>query len=140
MAITKEIKVAAETSNIPVVTEFIEECLQLADCPMKDIIKINIALDEILSNIVFYAYPDKTGEITVELNALPEEKYCTLKFIDDGIPYNPLEKPDPDITQSAENREIGGLGIFMVKKSMDEMNYEFKNNQNVLFMRKNYSV
>ncbi|MBQ0051972.1 MAG: ATP-binding protein [Treponema sp.] len=140
MALTKELTVAAETSNISTVTNYIEENLQEAGCPMKDIIKIDIALDEILSNIAFYAYKDTKGDMTVVLNVFDEPKSCTITFRDNGFPYNPLEKSDPDITTSAEDRELGGLGIFMVKKSMDEMTYAYENGQNVLTIRKNFSI
>lgn len=140
MTFTKEITVSAEINSIPVVTDFIEENLQNANCPPKDIIKFSIALDEILSNIAYYAYGENKGDVTVILNVYDEPKACSITFIDRGIPYNPLEKDDPDTTVSADERKIGGLGIFMVKKSMDEMIYKYQDGQNVLTIKKVFSV
>ena len=92
--------------------------------------QISVAMDEILSNISHYGYPDKIGNVKVTVDYLDNSAIIT--FTDNGVPYNPLEKEDPDIKASAENRQIGGLGIFMVKKTMDELKYEFKNSRNIL--------
>ncbi|MCQ2354114.1 MAG: SpoIIE family protein phosphatase [Clostridia bacterium] len=126
----------ATIDDIPRVTEFVETELEKIGCPMRTVVKMNIAVDELFSNIVKYGYPDCTGPITVELREKEDPHSLYLKFVDEGIPYNPLTKDDPDITLSAEERKIGGLGIFMVKKSMDDIKYKYENGQNILTISK----
>ena len=99
--------------------------------------KIDIAIDEIFSNIAYYAYGDDIGEATIRVELLGEPKAVAITFIDNGAPYDPLAKDDPDTTLSIEDREIGGLGIFMVKKSMDDISYEYRDGQNILTIKKN---
>ncbi len=135
----KEITVAATVENIETVTAFINEQLEAAECPMKAQMQIDIAIDEILSNIVHYAYGEKVGDVTVRIDFLDNPKSAVLTFTDSGVPYSPLEQSDPDISLSAEERKIGGLGIFMVRKTMDDMTYEFKDGMNILKIRKNFS-
>ena len=132
----KEIQVASEIKNIEKIIAFTESELEKLDCPMKIQTQLDIAIDEIASNICRYAYGDAAGEITVRLDFDPEDRMLNLVFMDGGMPYNPLEKPDPDVTLSAEEREIGGLGIFMVKKSMDDMLYEYSEGRNILTLKK----
>ena len=132
----KEMSVNASIENVPAVTEFVEEILDESDCGMKAKMQICVAIDEIFSNIAQYAYAPDTGDVTVKVDIAEPPKAVTITFIDSGVPYNPLEKSDPDTTLSAEEREIGGLGIFMVKKSMDEMNYEYKDGMNILSFKK----
>lgn len=126
----------ADISDIPKVTEFIEGELEKIEFPMKAITQISIAIDEIYSNIVNYGYRGKKGPVTVKLYTEDDNKTVKLMFIDEGIPYNPMIKDDPDTTLSAEERSIGGLGIFMVKKSMDDMSYRYENECNVLTITK----
>lgn len=117
------------------VTDFIENSLSECDVPMKVIMKMNIVVDEIYSNIIQYSGAD---EANVECNVT--DGIITLTFMDNGAEYDPLEKEDPDVTLSAEDRQIGGLGIFMVKKIMDEVVYRYENGKNVLTLRKNYKT
>lgn len=135
----KELTIAATLENIEKVTDFVNEQLEALDCPMKMQMQIDIAIDELLSNIARYAYAPKTGDVTVRLESLDDPISVTITFIDNGIPYNPLEKNDPDTTLSLEERPIGGLGIYMVKKTMDDMTYEHKDGQNILSIKKNLS-
>lgn len=128
----KEITVDATIDNIGVVTDFVDEFLEEADCPMKAKMQLDIAIDELFGNIAHYAYREETGNATVRVEMLEAPKAVCVTFIDSGIPYNPLEKPDPDVTLSAEERAIGGLGIFMVKKNMDDMQYDYCDGQNRL--------
>ena len=130
-----EITVPAKVDNIPEVTEFVDSILEACDCPMKVQMQIDIAIDEIFSNIAFYAY-DNEGDATVVIDTEKEPGVIHLTFIDSGKPYDPLEKEDPDVTLSAEERNIGGLGIFMVKKSMDDMVYEYTDGKNILKLKK----
>ncbi|MBR5225919.1 MAG: ATP-binding protein [Clostridia bacterium] len=133
----KEMTIAAAVENIDVVTDFVSEQLEAFDCPMKAQMQISIAIDELFGNIAHYAYGDQTGEATIRVELTQEPRAAVITFIDSGVPYNPLAKEDPDTTLSAEDRQIGGLGIFMVKKSMDEVTYAYKDGQNMLTIRKN---
>lgn len=133
----KELTITATVENIETVTDFVNEQLAAFDCPMKAQMQINIAIDELFSNIAYYAYSPAVGEATVRVEVLQEPMSVVITFIDKGIPYDPLTNKDPDTGLSAQEREIGGLGIFMVKKSMDSVSYEYKNGQNILTIRKN---
>ena len=134
----KELTVDATVENIPVVTAFVEEHLEQYNCPPKAQMEIDIAIDELFSNIAHYAYgkPPVEGKATVRVEVTPEPLAVIITFIDNGKPYDPLAKEDPDVTLSTEERPIGGLGIFMVKKTMDEISYEYKNGQNILTIKK----
>lgn len=128
----------AKLEDITPVTEFVEGELDRIGCPMKSVIQINIAIDEIFSNIVRYGYPGKPGPVTVELIEREEPRCVCVRFSDEGIPYNPITAIDPDITLSAEERGIGGLGIFMVKKTMDDVKYKYENGMNILTIQKKF--
>lgn len=132
----KELTVDAVIENIPAVTAFVEEQLEQYNCPMKAQMQIDIAIDELFSNIAQYAYTPKTGKATVRMEVTENPMAVIISFIDNGIPYDPLAKADPNVSLPADERQIGGLGIFMVKKSMDEINYEYKNGQNILTIKK----
>lgn len=133
----KELTVDATIENIEQVTLFVDEQLELLDCPMKAQMQIDIAIDELFSNIAHYAYNPEVGSATVRVEVQQDPLAVIVTFIDNGVPYDPLKKENPDITLSAEDREIGGLGIYMVKKSMDEITYEYKDGQNILSIKKN---
>ena len=133
----KEMTIDAAVENIPAVTAFVEEQLEQYNCPMKAQMQIDIAIDELFSNIAQYAYNPKTGKATVRVEVTENPMAVIITFIDNGVPYNPLAKADPDVTLSADERQIGGLGIFMVKKSMDDISYEYKDGQNILKIKKN---
>ena len=133
----KEITIAATVENIDVVTDFVNEQLESYDCPIKAQMQIDIAIDELFSNIAHYAYNPETGDATVRVEVVEDPMAVVITFIDKGIPYDPLKKADPNTALSAEEREIGGLGIFMVKKSMDDITYEYKEGQNILKIKKN---
>ena len=132
----KEITVDAIIENIDMVTEFVDDFLDSNDCPMKTKVQMDIAIDEIFSNISFYAYKDGVGKATVRVDIQDDPRGVCMTFIDSGIPYNPLDKEDPDVTLSAEERKIGGLGIYIVKKNMDEMRYEYSDGKNQLSLKK----
>lgn len=135
----KELTVVATVENIETVTDFVNEQLETVDCPMKAQMQIDIAIDEIFGNIAHYAYTPETGNATVRVEFSENPKSVILTFIDSGVPYNPLTQTEPDVTLSADEREIGGLGIFMVKKTMDEVAYEYKDGMNILKIRKKFS-
>jgi anti-sigma regulatory factor (Ser/Thr protein kinase) len=132
----KELKLAATVENIETVTDFVNEQLEALDCPMKAQMQIDIAIDELFGNIAHYAYKPGVGDATVRVETGEDPLAVVITFIDKGVPYDPLAKDDPDTTLSAEDRKIGGLGIYMVKKSMDDMTYEYKDGQNILKIKK----
>ena len=107
------------------------------ECPLSVQTQLNIAVEEIFVNIAHYAYTPGKGDATVRVETDKKNRSISVTFTDRGIPYNPLEKADPDTTLSAEERQIGGLGIFMVKKSMDAMEYRREDGMNILTIRKN---
>lgn len=128
--------VAATKENWTLVMEAIEELLDSVNCPIKSKFQILTAAEEIYVNIASYAYGDKTGEADIDFSYDEATKIFSISFVDSGVPYNPLEKEDADITLSAEERRIGGLGILMVKKSMDDIKYEYSDNKNHLVLIK----
>ena len=132
----KELKTAAIKDNLPEVIAFLDEQLEAVGCPMKIQIKLEIAVEEIFINIANYAYPDGGGMAVVRVEMYQDPLTVEITFIDSGVPYDPLAKPDPDVKLSAEERQIGGLGIYMVKKSMDEMRYQYLDKQNILTLKK----
>ena len=132
----KELTIAAKVENIEAVTNFVNEQLEALDCPMKAQMQIDIAIDELFGNIAHYAYNPEIGKATVRVEVSQDPLAVVITFIDNGVPYDPLAKTDPDTTLSAEEREIGGLGIYMVKKSMDEITYDYKDGQNILKIKK----
>lgn len=127
----------ATLENIEAATDFMNGILESADCPMRTQMKLAVALDELMSNVARYAYAPGTGDVTVSVEVLEEPKRAVITLTDSGIPYDPLQKEDPDVTLSAEERGIGGLGIYIVKQSMDGMTYEYRDGQNVLTIVKN---
>ena len=135
----KELTVEAKIENIEAVTDFVNEQLEALDCPIKAQMQIDIAIDELFGNIAHYAYNPEVGSATVRVEVTEDPLAVVITFIDNGVPYDPLAKADPDTTLSAEEREIGGLGIYMVKKSMDDITYEYKDGQNILKIKKNLS-
>ena len=132
----KELTITATVENIGIVTEFVNEQLEALDCPMKAQMQIDIAIDELFGNIAHYAYHPEVGNATVRVEVTEEPLAVIVTFIDKGMPYDPLKAAEPDITLSAEERQIGGLGIYMVKKSMDEITYEYKDGKNILSIKK----
>ncbi|MEE1018788.1 MAG: ATP-binding protein [Acutalibacteraceae bacterium] len=132
----KELLIDATVENIETVTAFVNEQLEALNCPIKSQTQIDIAIDELFGNIAHYAYNPEVGPVTVRVEVTGDPITVIITFIDHGIPYDPLKKEDPNITLSAEEREIGGLGIYIVKKSMDDITYEYKDGQNILKIKK----
>ena len=135
----QELTVEAVKENIPTVTDFVNAQLEEHSCPMKICMQIDIAIDEIMSNIARYAYDGKTGKAAVRVEIKEQPLSVVITFIDSGVPYDPLKAEEPDTTLSADERQFGGLGIYMVKKSMDGVEYEYKDGQNILIITKNFS-
>ena len=133
---TNEIVVEADDANLVKVTDFVDAHLDAANCSMAAKMQIYIAVEEIFVNIAHYAYHPEKGNATVRVEVLEDPIMVTITFLDHGIPYDPLKKEDPDITLPAEEREVGGLGILMTKKLMDDVVYEYKDGQNILTLKK----
>ena len=136
----KQLDVQAIDKNLPQVLAFIDEQLDAADCPKKIKIQIDLAVEEIFVNIAHYAYDPDIGTATVRVDVLGDPPSVDITFIDNGIPYDPLAKQDPNVKLPARERKIGGLGIFMVKKNMDDVKYEYIDGHNILTMKKGLIV
>ena len=134
-AAEKEITVHADVDNLPKVTEFVNALLEGIAARM-EILKIDMVIDELFTNIESYGYADEKGDITVKVGISDDKSMVTMTFIDDGIPYDPLLKEDPDIENAKAKKQAGGFGIYMVKNTVDDMKYEYKNNKNILTLTK----
>ena len=132
----KELTIEATPENVDKVIEFVDEMLEEYGCGMKEQMAIDVAADELFANIAHYAYNPETGYATVKVEVVEDPLSVEITFVDNGKPYDPLAKADPDTTQSIEDREIGGMGILIVKKSMDAVDYEYKDGKNILTIKK----
>ena len=132
----KELTIEAATDNIETVTDFVLSELEKHNCPPKAQTQITIVIDELFGNIARYAYTPDMGDATVQLEIEDDPLSVIITFIDNGKPFNPLEHKNPDVTAPAEERGIGGLGIYLVKKTMNMVEYEYKDGQNVLSVKK----
>ncbi len=128
----KELTLEARLDNIPTATAWIDEALEAIDCPIRAQMQIDVAVDELFSNVARYAYQPGTGDVTLRLGFDEGTGMAEITFIDSGVPYNPLANADPDTSLPAEQRGIGGLGIFLVKKTMDDVRYSHESGRNVL--------
>lgn len=131
-----EITVFAEVENLKDVNDFLAGKLQGIHCSQQVQMQLEIALEEIFVNIASYAYHPKSGKAKVKLIVDEERKQISIRFEDTGRPYNPLQRGDPDITLGVEEREVGGLGIYMAKKTMDQTAYRYENGKNILTITK----
>ncbi len=136
--IRQEIILSADIRELDKLNEFLEVQAEHAGCPMRTLMKIQVSAEEIFTNIASYAYPDGQGsaEIVSEITEEDGVPVMTVRFSDSGEPFDPLAMPDPDITAPAEDRDIGGLGIFMVKETMDNVEYRYENGRNILTISK----
>ena len=132
----KEMEIDAILENFEAVQAFVDEELERLKCPMAIQIQIDIAVEEVFVNIAHYAYNPEVGKATIRVEIIDDPLSIVMTFMDNGIPYDPLAKEDPDVTLPPEERKIGGLGVYMVKESMDDVKYEYRNGQNILTLRK----
>lgn len=132
----KTLTVPAERDQLDTVQGFVDEALDQLPFTFETRLQIQIAVEELFVNIASYAYAPGTGEAVIGCQVEQEPPSITIQFRDWGKPFDPLAKEDADITLSAEERQIGGLGIYMVKNSMNAVNYEYKDGQNILTIRK----
>jgi sigma-B regulation protein RsbU (phosphoserine phosphatase) len=115
---------------------FVDDMLERYNCPMKIQTSVCVAIEELFVNVARYAYENGDGDVKLGISYDEENRVLTFRMADKGIPFDPLKKPDPDLTLSAEEREIGGLGIFITKKTMDSVEYVYENGENILTMIK----
>lgn len=134
----KTMQIEATKDHLPQVMEFLEGCLEEADCPLKTMMQISIAVEEVFVNIASYAYAPETGDAVIHVETDPDADMVRIILEDWGVPYDPMSREDPDVTLSAEDRQIGGLGIYMVKQSMDNVEYEYKDGKNILTLEKKF--
>ena len=126
----------AKENALSEVLQFVEETLESIDCPMKTTTALCVAVEEVFVNVAHYAYGEGEGDVKLSICLSKADNTVTFRISDKGIPFDPLKKTDPDITLSAEEREIGGLGIFITKKTMDTVSYSYENGENILTMTK----
>ena len=132
----KEITLPAIIENISRVTAFVDEQLEALDCPMKAQMQIDVAIDELFGNIARYAYAPGTGEAAVRFDFDADTRTVSISFLDSGIPFDPLSQAAPDINAPAEARAVGGLGIYLVRKTMDRVDYRYADGKNILTIQK----
>lgn len=132
----KDISVDAKVDNLYKVLDFIEKQLTYTNCDIKFKTQLSVAIEEIFVNVAKYAYDGACGIVKIQFSFTTNPDVVTVDFIDSGTKYNPLAKEDPDIGLSASDRPIGGLGIYMTKKFVDDMVYEYKDNKNILTIKK----
>ena len=135
-----EITVEANGGNLHAVIDFIDAHLEASGCPPKTRMHMDLAAEEIFVNIANYAYAPDKGNATVRAEVSGDPVTVTITFIDSGVPFDPLKKADPDTTLSADERAIGGLGVFLTKKLMDDVSYEYRDGQNILSIKKAFEV
>ena len=132
----EELTLEATIENIPVVEDFVHNSLDALPCSMKTVMQLDIAIDELFGNIAHYAYAPNSGKATISATFDTRNRVVSFSFIDSGVPFDPLQKKAPDISQKLEDRKIGGLGIYMVKQSMDNVRYEYRDGLNILTIEK----
>ena len=135
-ATPKELTLTATLEELDRVLAFLDGTLEKLDCPVKTKMQLDVALEELFVNVAHYAYTPGTGPVTIRLETADAPKRIRVTLTDRGVAFDPLARKDPDVTLSAEERQIGGLGIFMVKKSMDDVAYARVDGQNVLTVTK----
>ena len=138
----RKLTVDATLTSLDEVVGFVEDSLSTTSCPMKLTMQVALCIEELFVNVASYAYENRQGVCTIRLETqyTDTDGIVFIELTDSGKPFNPLEKEDPDITLSAEEREIGGLGIYMVKKSMDQVTYDYCNQKNVLRLEKSWHI
>jgi len=134
-----QIIVKSDKKNLNIVLSKINEALEKHNPPMKSRLQLEMAIEELFVNICSYAYPDE-GDIVIQYCVEDNSLKVIVNFIDNDIPFNPLEKEEPDLSLGVEEREIGGLGLTLVRKNVDSLDYKYENNYNILTLEKNLGV
>lgn len=128
----------AELENLPAVMGFVEDALDAARVPMKEKMQLILAVEELCANVVNHATAPGEGKMTVRIEMRGDPSEAIVRILDDGAPFDPLAAEDPDVTLPEGERGIGGLGIFLAKKNVDQMTYEYRDGQNILTLRKTF--
>lgn len=132
----EEIVLEAKAESILDVQDFVGKKLDLLSCATKIRKQIDVAIDELFGNIANYAYEGGEGKVVVGVKTDMENQSIEISFKDWGVKFNPLETATPDVSLKARQRKIGGLGIFVVRNTMDDVSYEYKDGQNILTIKK----
>lgn len=132
----KKMEIESTIDNYSTIIKFINSELDTLGCSDQTRSQIKLAIDEIYGNICFYAYDSEVGPVTVCVETEKEPPAIIITFMDKGKPFNPLEAEEPDLELSGEDRPIGGLGLFLVQSTMDDLSYEYKDEQNILTLKK----
>ena len=136
----RELTIESKPEYTDEVVAFVSNILREYNCCNGDLMTINVAVDELFGNISIYAYDGETGSVAIQVDVEKAPLTATISFIDKGKPFDPLGTDDPDTSSSLEQRKIGGLGIFIVKNSVDDIHYEYKDGQNILTIKKTFSI
>ena len=132
----EELIIEAVVDNLEAVNLFVHKFIEQFEVSKSTLMQLDLIVEEIFVNIASYAYSPNTGSVKILIEAKEEPHTVSLTFIDSGVPYNPLEKSDPDINLSVDDRQIGGLGIFLTKNLVDDISYKFVDGQNILQLTK----
>ncbi|WP_372946797.1 ATP-binding protein [Mariniphaga sp.] len=131
----KQFVIENQIKEISFLAEKIEKIAEEWDLSPTLAMNLNLVIEEAVSNIIFYAFPDKAKH-EIKISVSIDKQILTIIITDDGIPFNPLKHEQPDINLPAEERPVGGLGIFLMSQIMDEMEYNRKKNENILTLKK----
>lgn len=132
----KRLDILAKPENLPRVLAFLNEGLAECDCEASKVRQLEVAIEEMYANVSLYAYADETGTISIEMELDPKADCMRMRFIDSGIAFNPLTRPDPNVKLPLRERQRGGLGVYIVKKCVDRVHYEYLDGKNVLTIEK----
>lgn len=128
--------IAAKTESLDMVNDFVEEKLAAYDCPMRTMLQIRLAIEEIFVNIASYAYAPAEGEAEVRCEVMEDPLRVVIQFLDGGKPFDPLAQEDADTSEEALMSREGGLGILLVKTTMDDVQYSYEDGKNILTIMK----
>ena len=132
------LELEASCDELERVMTFTEEQLEAMDCPLRVSMQLQVAVEELFVNVASYAYPEGKGRCEIVLTPVEEPRGVTIAFTDSGIPYDPTARQDPDTHLAAEDRPVGGLGIYMVRKSMDTFTYRREDGRNIVTIGKRF--
>jgi anti-sigma regulatory factor (Ser/Thr protein kinase) len=132
----RELQIDAVGDNAALAIDFVTSCMESLSHQERSEVEMSIAVDEIFSNVAYYAYGENVGVVTIAVDINEDERAVSVAFIDEGLAYDPLGATDPDILLSDDERTVGGYGIFLVKKIMDEVTYRRAGNKNILTVTK----
>ncbi len=136
MAKEDKLIVEAKVEKQEKVKSFVTSQLEGTNCNRRAKNHLDLAVEEIFVNIAVHAYKTKEGKAIIRTSLSDDMTELTVTFMDEGIKYNPLERPDPDVTLPVSEREIGGLGVFITKKVTDGISYEYRDGKNILQIKK----